>query len=239
VAIVAGHLRSFLRYLWLTDVLPADLGPSLPKPRVWKEASIPTVWSENEMKAILAAVDRSSPKGKRDYAILLLASKLGLRSSDIRKLKQENLRWEQSRLEIVQSKTGAPLVLPLLEDVGQALIDYLRHVRPQSRHREVFLRMNAPFTPFASNGAFHTMLDFYKRRAKVTAAQGRGGGLHSLRHTLATRLLEKDTPLEVISDVLGHLSVESTHTYTRVNIKGLRTAALNPDIPEQKESSDV
>jgi integrase len=120
-----------------------------------------------------------------------------------------------------------------LEDVGEAIIDYLRYGRPKSKYREVFLRINAPFKPFVSSSALYTIFDFYRRRAKVTTPLGRGG-IHSLRHTAATRMLEKNIPVEIISEVLGHVSVESTHIYTKVDIKALRSAALNPDNLQEK-----
>src|SRR5216117_1428160 len=95
------------------------------------------------------AVDRSSAKGKRDYAILLLACRLGLRVGDIRTLKLDQLHWEDSTIEVTQSKTGVPLTLPLTTEVGEALIDYLKSGRPQSAHREVFLKVKPPFDPFS------------------------------------------------------------------------------------------
>lgn len=234
IARVASSLKSFLQYLWVSNILSKDLTQALPKVRIWRDAHIPTVWNQNETKAILSAIDRSSSKGKRDYAILLLASRLGLRSCDIRKLKLDNLNWAESRIEIIQAKTKEPLVLPLMEDIGEAIIDYLRYGRPKNKYREVFLRVNAPFTPFVSSSALYTILNFYRRRAKVTARRGHRG-IHSLRYTVATRMLKKNIPVEVISAILGHVSVESTHIYTKVDIKALRSAALNPEDLKRKE----
>jgi len=104
---------------------------------------------------LLSAVDRSYAKGKRDYAILLLACRLGLRVGDIRTLKLDNLRWAESTIEITQAKTGAPLTLPLTNEVGEALIDYLKSGRPQTKYREVFLKVNPPFDPFTGNNLYH------------------------------------------------------------------------------------
>jgi len=104
---------------------------------------------------LLSAVDRSSAKGKRDYAILLLACRLGLRAGDIRTLKLDNLHWAESTIEITQAKTGAPLTLPLTNEVGEALIDYLKSGRPQTKYREVFLKVNPPFDPFTGNNLYH------------------------------------------------------------------------------------
>src|SRR5262249_54763716 len=151
IAIIVSDLRSFLRFLCLRGVLPEDLSAHVPKIRMARNGHVPTVWSREQVAALLAAVDRGSPKGKRDYAILLLACRLGLRVGDIRCLRLEHLNWKESRIEMTQAKTGAPLVLPLTEEVGEALIDYLCHGRPVTFHREVILRINAPVEPFGSN----------------------------------------------------------------------------------------
>ena len=131
---------------------------------------------------------------------------------------------------MAQTKTGAPLVLPLSEEVGAALIDYLQHGRPVTHHREVFLRLKAPVEPFASNDNLYHILTFYRQRAGVALPAQARKGLHSLRHTLATRLLEAGTPLETIAGILGHLSPESTQIYTKVDVETLRRAALDPEV---------
>jgi integrase len=162
-----------------------------------RNVHVPTVWSHEQVAALLAAVDRGSPKGKRDYAIWLLACRLGLRVGDILCLRLEHLNWRESRIEMSQAKTGALLVLPLTEEVGQTLIDYLRHGRPVTSHREVFLRINAPVEPFGSNDNLHHIITFYRQRAGIALPPQGGIGLHSLRHTVATWLLEAGTPLGV------------------------------------------
>ena len=146
------------------------------------------------MEALLAAVDRGSPKGKRDYAILLLACRLGLRVSDIVGLRLEHLHWREDRIEMAQAKTGAPLVLPLNEEVGEALIDYLQHGRPVTHHREVFLRLKAPVEPFSRYDNLHQILTFYRQRAGIALPAQARKGLHSLRHTVATPLARGGDP---------------------------------------------
>jgi integrase len=177
----------------------------------------------------LSIVDRSSAQGKRDYAILLLACRLGLRVGDIRTLRLEQLRWDEARIEITQAKTGQPLSLPISEELGRALIDYLRHGRPASAHREVFLRLIAPFEPFGANNNLYPLISQYRRRAGIALPPRCRGGLHSLRHTLASRLLEQQTPLETISDILGHQRSASTRIYTKIDLNTLRTVALDPE----------
>ncbi len=135
---MVSDVRSFLRFLTIRGILQKDLSLELPTIRVPRDASIPSVWDHDLIVKLLGAIDRSSAKGKRDYAILLLACRLGLRAGDIRTLKLDHLHWEDSKIEIMQSKTATPLSLPLTEEVGEALIDYLRWGRPKTAHREIF-----------------------------------------------------------------------------------------------------
>ncbi|MFZ1414314.1 MAG: site-specific integrase [Defluviicoccus sp.] len=222
----ASYLRSFLRYLVMEGIVDATLVRRVPSVRVRPDERIPDVWSTAEVEALLAAVDRASPVGKRDYAILALAARLGMRAGDIRDLQLDEVLWEEGRIERRQSKTGELVVLPLTDEIGEALIDYLRNGRSPSRHREVFLRVNAPFEPFGPNNNLHSIISVYRRRAGITLPKRSRKGLHSLRHTVATRLLEAKTPLPVISAVMGHLSSETTRIYTKVDIAALREAAL-------------
>jgi integrase len=176
----------------------------------------------------LEAVDRSSAKGKRDYAILLLACRLGLRASDIRTLKLDPLPWEDSTLEITQSKTGTPLRLPLTREMGDALIDYLKSGRPQTTHREIFLKVNPRLDPFRGNNLHH-IVTYWRLLAGIRFRAPQKRGAHSLRHTLATRLLEKGTPFTTIAEILGHRSLESTRIYTKADVEALRSVALDPE----------
>jgi len=182
VARIVSDVRSFLRFLTMRGILQKDLTTELPKIRVPRDATIPSVWGQELIVRLLGAVDRSSAKGKRDYAILLLACRLGLRAGDIRTLKLNNLRWEDSAIEITQAKTGTPLTLPLTNEVGEALIDYLKSGRPQSAHREVFLKVNPPFDPFGENNHLHDIVTYWRRLAGITFRSSQKRGIHSLRH---------------------------------------------------------
>jgi site-specific recombinase XerD len=233
LAVLGSDLRSFLRFLCMQGILPEDLSSHVPNVRVARDAQLPSVWGSGDVEALLAAVDRASPKGKRDYAILLLACRLGLRVSDIRGLRLEHLLWRDGRIAMTQAKTGVPLTLPLGEEVGRALIDYLQHGRPVTHHREVFLRLKAPIEPFGRDDNLHHILTFYRQRAGIALPAQARKGLHSLRHTLATRLLEAGTPLETIATILGHLSPESTRIYAKVDLEALRRAALDPEVSHE------
>jgi integrase len=229
VSRIISDVRSFLRYLTMRGILQRDLGGELPKVRVPRDAAIPSVWEHELLIRLLGAVDRGSAKGKRDYAILLLACRLGLRAGDIRTLTLDQLHWDDSTLEVTQSKTGMPLTLPLTTEVGEALIDYLKSGRPVAAHREVFLKVNPPFDPFAADCNLHHVISYWRRLAGVRFRAAQKRGLHSLRHTLATRLLEKGTPFTTIAEILGHASLESTRIYAKADVEALRGVALDPE----------
>jgi len=228
VAVIVSDVRSFLRFLTMRGILQKDLSAELPKIRVPRDATIPSVWDQELLVRLLGAVDRSSPKGKRDYAILLLACRLGLRAGDIRTLRLDDLRWEDSTIEITQAKTCTPLTLPLTNEVGEALIDYLKSGRPQTTHREVFLKVKPPFDPFTGNNLHH-IVTYWRLLSGITFRSSQKRGIHSLRHTLATRLLEKGTPLTTIAEILGHTSLESTRIYAKADVEALRGVALDPE----------
>jgi site-specific recombinase XerD len=225
----ASHLRQFLQFLFMRDIVRRDFSTALPTIRLAKLATVPSVWDPELVARLLGAVDRSSPKGKRDYAILLLAARLGMRLGDIKNLKLDELRWTSATIEIEQSKTGVPLVLPLSEEVGSALIDYLRAGRPAVAHRQVFLSLTPPFDPFCERDHLYRVVSNWRELAGIKFRTRQRQGLHSLRHTLATRLLRADTPFHVISAVLGHASPTTTFIYAKADVETLRIAALNTE----------
>jgi site-specific recombinase XerD len=224
-----SDIRSFLRFLTMRGILQKDLGAELPKIRVPSDATIPSVWDQELIVRLLGAVDRSSAEGKRDYAILLLACRLGLRAGDIRTLKLDHLNWAESTIDITQAKTGTTLRLPLTNEVGEALIDYLKSGRPQTTHREVFLKVVPPFAPFTEKDHLYHIVTYWRLLAGITFRSSQKRGIHSLRHTLATRLLEEGTPFTTIAEILGHTSLESTRIYAKADVEALRGVALDPE----------
>jgi site-specific recombinase XerD len=229
VSRIVSDVRSFLQFLLLRGILQRDLSPVLPKIRVPRDATIPSVWDPELVVRLLNVVDRSSPKGKRDYAILLLACRLGLRLGDIRALTLDDLKWEAATIEITQSKSLAPLCLPLTEEVGEALIDYLKSGRPQTDQREVFLTLTPPFLPFSENNNLYYIVTYWRQLAGIRFRTKQRHGLHSLRHTLATKLLREQTPFHVISEILGHATTASTLIYAKADVEALRGAALDTE----------
>jgi site-specific recombinase XerD len=229
VSRIVSDVRSFLQFLLLRGILQRDLSQVLPKIHVTRDATIPSVWDPELVASLLNVVDRCSPKGKRDYAILLLACRLGLRSVDIRTLTLDDLNWEAATIEITQSKTLAPLCLPLTEEVGEALIDYLKSGRAHTDHREVFLTLTPPFAPFTENNNLYHIVTHWKELAGIRFRTKQRHGLHSLRHTLATQLLREQTPFHVISAILGHATTASTLIYAKAEVEALRGAALDTE----------
>ena len=226
---IVSSVRSFLQFLTMRGILLQDLGAALPKVRVTQNAAIPSVWDSELIVKLLQTVDRSSPVGKRDYAMLLLASRLGLRSGDLRTLRLDDLDWGASTIGVTQSKTTAPLRLPISEEVGEALIDYLRFGRPETVHREVFLRLRRPIGPFAEDTHLHYVVNRWRELAGIRFRTPQHHGLHSLRHTLATQLLREQTPVHVISEILGHATTASTLIYAKADTETLRGAALDTE----------
>ncbi len=219
-------LRSFFKYLYLNNMTNADYSLKIPMVQSRKQTRIPSVWSVDDLKKLISAIDRGSPMGKRDYAMILLACRLGLRISDIKKLTFEDFHWNDNQLVFVQSKTRTTISLPLVQDVGWAVIDYLKYGRPKVETFCVFVRHVAPFLPFSEDDHLHQIIVKYMRLAHIPISSKRRVGMHSLRHTLASLLLENNTPLPTISDILGHVETESTAVYLKVDIKKLKECPL-------------
>jgi len=224
-------VRSFLRFAGNDGLVDGTMLEAVPAAKSSRQARIPSVWDPTDVAKILQAVDRGNPGGKRDYAIILLITRLGLRGIDVKRLRFADFDWPGNRLSVAQAKTGHRVVLPLLKDVGWAVIDYLRHGRPACDCPQVFVRHTAPIGPFSDQDHLHQILAKHARTAHVPLGEQRRHGMHSLRHTLATRLLEDGTPVEQIADILGHQSVASTGVYLKSSLRLLTQCALDPDAP--------
>ncbi|GGK09713.1 hypothetical protein GCM10007063_35190 [Lentibacillus kapialis] len=218
-------LRCFLRYLFDNEYLNSDLTYLIPKSSYKKETRIPTTYTKDEVELLLNAVDTASPKGKRDIAMILLAARLGLRASDVCGLKFENIHWETNTIHLTQRKTQEKIELPLLVELGNAIIDYLKYGRPVSKLPYIFLRAGQPYDKL-EEPTLHSIVSFYLKRAGISNIDQKKRGPHALRHSLAGILLEQKTPIPVISEVLGHSNTESTKTYLRIDRTSLRQCAL-------------
>jgi site-specific recombinase XerD len=219
-------LRAFFRFLFGEGILRTDFAAKLPMVKARKQTSIPSVWSTEELTKLIGAIDRASPKGKRDYAIILLACRLGLRCRDIKHLRMGDFHWAEKKLCFVQSKTRQPMELPLVPDVGWAVIDYLQYGRPKVDSDWVFVRHIAPFLPFSEGDHLAQVILAYMKQAHIPRLKKRRG-MHSLRHTMASVLLERETPLPLISDIIGHLDTNSTAVYLKIDMERLAQCPLD------------
>ena len=181
-------VRSFLRFASADGLVGAACLVAVPAARSSRQARIPSVWDPGEVARIVEAIDRDNPCGKRDYAIILLITRLGLRGVDVRRLEFADFDWPGNRLFVTQAKTGHRVQLPLLKEVGWAVIDYIRHGRPDCDCPQVFVRHLAPIGPFSDQDHLHQILVRHARVAHVPVSEKRRHGMHSLRHSLATRL---------------------------------------------------
>lgn len=224
VGATVGTLGKLFDYALAEGYHSVSYANALPCIRRTKKYRLPTVFSPDDVERILAQVDRSNPLGKRDYAILLLVAKLGLRISDVRQLRFENIDWKNKRISILQQKTGQPLELPLLEDVGWAIIDYLQHGRPETDCPCIFVRHNAPFD--AMRGSMQRLVSRLVAKAGIHVSADKPIGMHSFRHSIATSMLKNGAELTDIAQTLGHTTPESTQVYVSLDTEMLRQCAL-------------
>ncbi len=218
-------VKGFLRYLYDRELTEQDGSRMVPRDKYPRQPQLPSTYTPAEVEALIAAIDRSSPKGKRDYAMVLITARLGLRATDVCRLTFDHLHWEQSLIVLTQQKTKEPVTLPLLSEIGAALIDYLKFGRPASALPYIFLQVNAPYDRL-NRSTLHSIVELYLRHAGIPYAQERRHGPHALRHSLAGVLLAKKIPVPVIAEVLGHRSTESTRFYLRIDAESLRQCAL-------------
>ena len=189
-----------------------------------RNEKIPSFFTAEEISVIEKSAERNSGTEKRNYAMLLLASRLGLRASDIAGLKFNSIDWEKNEINLTQYKTGNPLSFPLLSDVGNAIIDYLKNGRFHSASQHVFLTARPPYVP-ATNLMVCSAIRCIIMKSGVSV-KNRHHGPHALRHSLAGRLLENNVPVHVISKTLGHERTETTMSYLRIDIKSLLKCSL-------------
>lgn len=197
---------------------------ALPCIRKTKRYRLPHTFTPEEVEKVLSAVDRSNPLGKRNYAILILVAKLGLRISDVRGLCFQNIDWKRKRISIVQQKTGKPLELPLLEDIGWAIIDYLQNGRPNTGCQNIFVRHCAPYDAFT--GSMQQLVSRIVSKTGISVPVDKPIGMHSFRHSMATSMLQNGAELTEIAQTLGHTTPESTQVYISLDVEKLRQCAL-------------
>ncbi len=220
------QLKSFFAFLYESGRYKKDIYMCWPSVRVERYCNLPQTFTLEETQRILATVDRSNALGKRDYAILILAVRYGLRVSDIRGLTFENIDFKNCKLRITQQKTRKPLEFELFKDVGWALIDYLKNARPSiSMESRVFVRMKAPYTGFSDNDNLGQIIYKYAHKAGISPGRPKCS-MHMFRYTLASTMLSNNTPLPVVSSILGHSQLDTTKIYTKIDLPQLELCPL-------------
>ena len=226
---LSSKINIFLRFLYSNGMVKNNKNGFVPKIRHVREAFLPSSISQEEIQRLLAAIDRSNAIGKRDYALLLMVIRLGLRSKDIHMIHLKDFDWKNHQLRIVQSKTGDEIILPLPNDLGWAVIDYLRNGRPKTEETILFVRHSPEGGPISLNNKLGSVLHKYMRRAGIRIPKEQHRGLHSLRSSLARSMLETGSSLSVIAEVLGHRSTQSTSHYLRIDMDNLGKCPIDPE----------
>jgi Site-specific recombinase XerD len=226
-------VRRFLNYLYKEHLIANDyscvlrsLGKNV------KHVKMPSFYSPGEIRQLEESISRTSNVGKRDYAMVTLCSRLGLRVSDVANLSFKDINWDNNSINIIQYKTGNPLTLPLLPVVGNAIIDYLKNARPKSISSNIFLSCRPPYGEM-NPGSVHGAIAVAFRESGVDFGDRHHGG-HALRFSLAQRMLDKSIPIPVISEILGHAEVDTTRTYIRIDLVHMMRCVLN--IPETNDA---
>jgi len=223
-------LRNYFKHLYEDKTLSIDYSRIIPKDNYKHQPKLPSTFTDLEIAILLKSVDRGNARGKRDYAMLLLAIRLGLRASDICELTFDNIIWERNIIQLIQYKTGKALELPLLSDVGNAMVDYLKYGRPITDDNHFFIHALAPYERIHSSD-MGNMVRKYMTLSRINYSN-RKHGPHSLRHSFASALLRDKVPLPVISEALGHSSIDSTMLYLRIDKDSLKKCALEvPALP--------
>jgi site-specific recombinase XerD len=216
---MCSSLRAFLRYLRYANLITTDLATCVPTVRCWKFASLPTFLSAAQVRLVLDACDRQSSCGRRDYAILMMLARLGLRANEVATLLLDDLDWRSGEV-LIHAKGRRQARMPLPTEVGAALAAYLQDGRPQSDSRRLFLRDSAPYAGFASASAVSMIAKSALTRAGMSGFSHMGA--HLFRHSLATELLRSGATLTEIGQVLRHRDHDTTRIYAKVDINGLR-----------------
>lgn len=221
--LAASALRSFLRFLMMTGRLKKDLAPHVPAVAGWLASGLPHYMEAADVEILLKSCDRRTDPGKRNYAILLLLARLGLRAGEVSKLELRDLDWRCGEIHI-RGKGGRVDRMPLPQDVGKAIVDYLKCRHPESQSKRVFLHARAPFLELVATPP-NSVSSIVRRALKQAHLNPPHRGAHILRHSLATRMLGKGASLFQIGQVLRHAHIWTTEIYAKVDLTSLRKLA--------------
>jgi integrase len=213
--------------MFSNGIIRSDLSFFIPSGSRYPTKPVQKLWTDEEVKKLLGFVDRADAKGKRDYALMLLVVRYGVRAGDILNLKLSNINRESMVIRFCQAKTSVVNTLPILDDVGWALADWITNARPkQASTNHVFTRLTAPYCEMKDLGG---VFKSHMAIAGIVKSVCAKSGPHSLRHALASNMLAGSVPLPVITTILGHSSSSSTMVYLHSDIENLRQCALDAE----------
>lgn len=215
--------RQFLRFLQWEGIVSAGLDGLVPRVPGWRLCTLPRCLTWEETRVLIGSVDPRTPKGLRDKAVLLLLADLGLRNEEVRSLRIRDVAWRAGEIRLPEAKTRRERVMPLTQEAGAALAEYLLRGRPPLDVPQVFLRHRSPKGPLDSSNGVSNIV---RRYLKVAGIDAPAHGAYLLRHTLATRMVNQQVPIKDIADVLGHTSINTTAIYSKVDVVGLAAVAL-------------
>jgi site-specific recombinase XerD len=221
---LTSQTRLFIGFLRWEGTIDRDLACVIPKLPYWRLSSVPRHLPWERVRALINSIDTGTPQGLRDRAVLLLCAVLGMRAGEVRTLRLTDIAWRSAEINLPQTKSFRARLLPLPHEVGVALKDYLLHGRPRVHAPEVILRHDAPIGPLSSPSAVGRIVARSVRRAGIVVPARPGA--HMLRHSLATRLVNEGVPIKQIADLLGHISINTTAIYSKVDRTRLATVAL-------------
>jgi integrase/recombinase XerD len=218
-----AHMRSFLRYTHWANLNRRDLSAFVPKTPCWRHAHLPPRLAWEDVRRAIDSIDSATPEGIRDRAMMLLFATTGLRNRELRQLDLRDIRWRNAELVLRHTKGHRDRVVPLLEEAGAALAEYVLRARPRTTECKAFLLHSPPLRPFSSSGTVSRIILMRLQRAGIRIERG---GAHLLRHSLATRLVEQRRPIKEVADLLGHRNIDTTSFYVKVAVPQLTEVAL-------------
>lgn len=219
-----SYIRTFLRFLRWSDLTDQDLARFVPRTPCWRLAHLPPRLAWEDVRRTIDAIDVTTPSGVRDRALLLLLATTGLRNKELRTLELQDIRWRAAEVLVRRTKSKRERVVPLLQEAGEALAEYVLHARPRIGSQGVFLSHVPPVGPFRTSGGISRIVRSHLERSGVTLS--RVAGAHLLRHSLATQLVRQRRPINEVADLLGHRSIDTTAIYVKVALPQLADVAL-------------
>jgi site-specific recombinase XerD len=226
-------LRTFFRFCLAQGYVKRELDNAVPTLRTYKLSKIPRGIEDKEAKRLLDSINRSNDSGRRAYAIIQMLYTYGIRGGQVRSLQLDDIDWEQNKILFRAQKNGKDCLLPLTEDVGNSLLDYLQNSRPEVPYQEVFITLRAPYKPLCNSRVLANLIAQRMRAADIKSPTF---GAYAFRHCFASRMLENGHSLKFIADMIGHRYLQTTFIYTKVDFKNLKEVALEwPELELEQE----